>query len=84
MSKEHLNAFLQKIKTDPSLQAKLSQAADSDAVIAIARDLELTITSGDLQSQSLLSDEELEGLSGGNYESAMVGSCKCPTNVSPC
>ena len=84
MSQEHLNAFLQKIKTDPSLQAKLSQVADRDAVIAIARDLELTITSDDLQSQSLLSDEELEGLSGGNYDSAMFGSCKCPTNVSPC
>ena len=84
MSQEHLNAFLQKIKSDPSLQAKLSQVADRDAVIAIARDLELTITSDDLQSQSLLSDEELEGLSGGNYDSAMFGSCKCPTNVSPC
>ena len=84
MSQEHLNTFLQKIKADPSLQAKLSQVADRDAVIAIARDLELTITSDDLQSQSLLSDEELEGLSGGNYDSAMFGSCKCPTNASPC
>lgn len=85
MSQEHLSAFLQEIKADPSLQAKLSQAIDQDAVIAIARDLELTITISDLQSQNLLSDEELEGLSGGNkYDSEMFGSCKCPTNVSPC
>ena len=36
MSEEQLKAFLEKVKADTSLQEKLSAAADSDTVLAIA------------------------------------------------
>ena len=37
MSEEQLKAFLAKVKADTSLQEKLKSAADSDAVLAIAK-----------------------------------------------
>ena len=38
MSEEQLKAFLEKLKDDSSLQEKLKAAADSDAVLAIAKE----------------------------------------------
>ena len=66
MSEEQLKAFLEKVKADTSLQEKLKAAADSDAVLAIARDAGFSISADDLtKAQSELSDEELEGVAGG-------------------
>ena len=66
MSLEELKAFLAKVKGDTSLQEKLKAAADSDAVLAIAKEAGFMISAEDLtKSQSDLSLEELEGVAGG-------------------
>ena len=66
MSEEQLKAFLEKVKGDTSLQEKLKEAADSDAVVAIAKEAGLMISADDLaKAKSELSDEELEAVAGG-------------------
>ena len=64
MSEEQLKAFLEKVKGDSSLQEKLNAAADSDAVLAIAKDAGFMISVDDLMDTEI-SAEELEGASGG-------------------
>ncbi|KZR84149.1 Nitrogen fixation protein of unknown function [Synechococcus sp. MIT S9509] len=66
MSEEQLKAFIEKVQGDDSLQEKLKAAADSDAVVAIAKDVGFTISADDLRTQSEISEEELEGAAGGN------------------
>jgi len=65
MSEEQLNAFLEKVKSDTSLQEKLKAAASPEAAIEIAKAAGFSITSADIQSMQSatveLSDEELEG-----------------------
>ena len=69
MSEEQLKAFLDKVKVDTSLQQKLKAAADSDAVLAIAKEAGFSISADDLKmAQSELSEEELEGVAGGNCQ----------------
>ena len=66
MSEEQLKAFLEKAKADTSLQEKLNEAADADAVVEIAKEAGFSITAEDMQSSTVeLSDEELEGAAGG-------------------
>ncbi|KZR88100.1 Nitrogen fixation protein of unknown function [Synechococcus sp. MIT S9509] len=67
MSEEQLKAFLEKVKGDSSLQEKLKAAANSDAVLAIAKEAGFSISADDLnQAQLTLSEEELEGAAGGS------------------
>ena len=73
MSEEQLKAFLEKVKADTSLQDKLKAAADSDAVLAIAKDAGFVISTEDLKSiQSEISEEELEGAAGGVNPNIMI------------
>ena len=66
MSEEQLKAFLEKVQGDTRLQEKLKAAADSDAVLAIAKDAGFSISADDLKkAQSEVSDEELEAAAGG-------------------
>ena len=66
MSEEQLKAFLEEVKGDTSLQEKLKAAADSDAVLAIAKDAGFSSSIDDLKkAQSEVSDEELESAVGG-------------------
>ena len=66
MSLEELKAFLAKVKGDTSLQEKLKAAADSDSVLAIAKEAGFMVSADDLtKTQSDLSLEELEGVAGG-------------------
>ena len=70
MSEEQLKAFLEKVKADTDLQEKLKAAADTDVVIAIAKEAGFSISADDLENaQSEISEEELEGVAGG-------GACK--------
>lgn len=65
MSEEQLKAFIAKVQSDASLQEQL-QAEGADP-IAIAKAAGFTITQQDLLRQaSELSDEELEGVAGGD------------------
>ena len=69
MSEEQLNAFLEKVKGDTSLQEKLKAAASPEAGIEIAKEAGFAITAEDIQSMQSatgeLSAEELEGAAGG-------------------
>ena len=71
MSEEQLNAFLEKVKADTSLQEKLKAAASPEAAIEIAKAAGFSITPADIQSMQSatveLSDEELEGAAGGIF-----------------
>ena len=67
MSEEQLKAFLEKVQVDTSLQEKLKAAADANAVVEIAKEAGFTISADDLtKAVSEISDEELEGVAGGN------------------
>ena len=71
MSEEQLAALLAKLKEDAGLQQKLQGAADLDAAVALAKDAGFDISKADwlkYQAQQTLelSDEELEGVAGGN------------------
>ena len=69
MSEEQLKAFLEKVKSDTSLQEKLNGAADADAVVEIAKEAGFAITAEDIQSMQSatveLTDDELEAAAGG-------------------
>ena len=66
MSLGQLKAFLSKAKGDSNLQEKLKAAADSDGVLAIAKEAGFMVSADDLKkAQSEISDEELEGVAGG-------------------
>ena len=69
MSEEQLNAFLEKVKGDTTLQEKLNGAADSGAVVEIAKEAGFSITAEDIQlrqsATEQLTDEELEDAAGG-------------------
>ena len=66
MSEEQLNAFLEKVKGDTSLQEKLKAAGSNEAAIEIAKEAGFSITAEDIQSAPVeLSDVELEGAAGG-------------------
>ncbi|WP_074159270.1 Nif11-like leader peptide family natural product precursor [Synechococcus sp. MIT S9509] len=66
MSEAQLKAFLEKVQNDTSLQEKLKAAADSNTVLAIAKEAGFMISADDLKKiQSEVSDKELEGVAGG-------------------
>ncbi len=67
MSEKQLKAFLEKVKADTSLLEQLKTAADANAVVEIAKEAGFTISADDLnKAVSEISDEELEGVAGGN------------------
>jgi len=65
MSEEQLKAFLVAVKADAGLQEKL-KASDADAVVEIAMAAGFGISAEEFQGdQAEVSEEELEGISGG-------------------
>ena len=66
MSEEQLQAFLEKVKGDASLQEKLKAASSPDDVAAVAKEAGFDISSDEISNaQSVeLSEQELEGVSG--------------------
>ncbi|KGG25550.1 putative SAP domain [Prochlorococcus sp. MIT 0702] len=76
MSEEQLKAFLEKVKGDTSLQEKLKAAADSDAVLAIAKEAGFSISADDFgNAQSELSEKELESVAGSGGLASVLGIC---------
>ena len=72
MSEEQLNAFLEKVKSDTSLQDKLKAAVSPEAALEIAKEAGFSISAVDIQSMQLkmleLSDDELDSAAGGGYD----------------
>ena len=62
MSEEQLKAFLEKAKGDSNLQVKLKAAKSPEDVVGIAKEHGHEFTADKMTE---LSEEELEGLSGG-------------------
>jgi len=85
MSEEQLKAFMEAVKADAGLQEKLNAAADSDAVVAIAKEAGFVISADLLQGFPELgrdiSEEELEGVAGGG-EFTATGAAK--DSCTPC
>ena len=74
MSEEQLNTFLEKVKSDTSLQDKLK--AEGADVVAIAKAAGFTITTEDLNShRQNLTEDELEGVAGGGRDDTCKDSC---------
>ena len=74
MSEEQVKAFLEKVKGDTNLQEKLTAAADTNAVAAIAKEAGFSLSADDLnKAQSEISEEELEGVAGG--ADSVAGRC---------
>jgi predicted ribosomally synthesized peptide with nif11-like leader len=68
MSEEQLKAFQEAVKADAGLQEKLKAAKDADAVVEIAKAAGFVISLEELaRAQAELSDEELEGVVGGQF-----------------
>ena len=69
MSEEQLKAFLEAVKADAGLQEKLKVAGDADAVVLIAKAEGFLISAEELQrAQAEISEEELEGVTGGGVK----------------
>ena len=69
MSEEQLKAFLEAVKADAGLQEKLNAAADPDAVLEIAKEAGFVISADELErlmNWREISEEELEGVNGGD------------------
>ena len=66
MSEDQLKSFLQAISTDQSLQEALKNATSPSEIVETAKEFGFPIELNGLQSLNTeLSEEELEGISGG-------------------
>ena len=74
MSEEQLKAFLEVAESDASLQEKLQAAESPETVVAMAKEAGFDLSEADLLkhqqsiSEKELSDEEVDGVSGGNHK----------------
>ena len=63
MSEEQLKAFMRMVLVDTILQEKFKAAADSNAILTIAKEAGFSISAEDLKKE--LSEEELENVAAG-------------------
>ena len=78
MSEEQLKSFLEKVKTDTSLQEKLKAASDADAVAAIAKEAGFNVSADLITKAQSLTEEELEGVAGGgSWYATQCGGTVC-------
>lgn len=66
---EQATAFIEAVKADEALQAKLKAAVSADEVVALAASLGITLSADDVAEAPVdgadISDEDLEAASGG-------------------
>ena len=83
MTQEQLTAFIANAKGNTSLQEKLKAAADSDAVVAIAKEEGFSVSANELKhAQSEISEEDLESVSGGGWGTYVKHNLNCALNKS--
>ena len=76
MSEEQLKAFLEKVKGDTTPQEQLNAATNADAVVEIAKASGFVISTDDWnESQTDVSDEELESAVGGRFKVKSINNC---------
>ena len=74
MSEEQLKGFLEAVAADEWLQEQLKAAADTDAVVEIAKATGFVISAEEFKNaQAEMSEEELQGVAGGGVRAAVVG-----------
>ena len=79
MSEEQLKAFLEKVEGDTTLQEKLKAAKSPEDIVGIAKEHGFEFTADQINQ---LSDDELEGVSGGIFTGLRLGpifGCGSPT-----
>ena len=74
MSQEKLTAFLENFKSNPDLQRKIKAAKSRDEVLTITKDHGHDFGSEAADKWTQLSEDELEGVSGGK---SSVFTCPC-------
>jgi len=72
MSKENLEQFMEKVGESEELQTTIGEEIDIDAMIALGAENGFDFDADDLKGVGELSDEELEGVSGGFNPSTIV------------
>ena len=72
MSEEQLKAFIAKAKDDQFIQEKLKAAKSTEDVVAIAKDHGHEFTADKITE---LSEEELEGVAGGQLQATATIVC---------
>ena len=65
MSKENLDQFIQKVTDSEELQARIGDEMDAETLIALGAEHGCEFTADDLTADAELSDEELDGVTGG-------------------
>ena len=79
MSEEQLKAFIARVQGDAKLRDKSKAAKSTEDVVSIAKDHGHEFTADKI---SQLSEEELEGMSGGSLISVCIGGhCHCESLV---
>lgn len=82
MPEDQFKAFLEAVKGDTSLRLQLQASPDLESVVAIAKKAGFSISSTDLnQSQSEISEQELEGAAGGIVCSCLLRLTKVGTDL---
>ena len=89
MSEQQLSDFLAAVKDDPGLQEKLKVASDLEAAVAIAQEAGFDVSKADwlrYQAKQVLelTDEELEGVAGGDDCSPTVHLYRRPACTHQC
>ena len=74
MSEEQLKAFIAKAKNDQSIQDKLKAAKSPEEVVGIAKEHGHEFTADKITA---LSEEELEGVTGGTGTSCVLWCAQC-------
>ncbi len=74
MSEEQFKGFWDAVSTDPKVLAKLQENPDADSVVELAKSLGFTIRPDQVKPVSL-SDDELDGISGGGTVEASNQAC---------
>ena len=82
MTAEQLSAFIEAVKADAALEAKLKSAADLDAAVAVAKEAGFDVTKADWPefhqaSPAEMSDGDLEGAAGGGCVGGSVRLERC-------
>ena len=72
MSKESLEQFMNQVANSDELQEKIGDEIEAEALIALGAEYGCEFTKEELEDSADLSDEELEGVSGGFNPSTIV------------
>ena len=67
MSKESLEQFMNQVANSDELQEKIGDEIEAEALIALGAEYGCEFTKEELEDSADLSDEELEGVSGGPH-----------------